>query len=349
MVFLGSGRPLECREYEVADPGPGAVLVRTVLAGVCGTDVHRLDGDLPEPGRPVSFGHEGIGEIVALGDGVASDHAGAPVRPGDLVYFTPSSATPGVGPPMGWPPPVELANPASYQDYATLPPGNAFHRIPEGTHPESVVAFGCAMPTALGGMKRLGGVRPGESVVVQGSGPVGLSTTLLASLTLARQVIVIGDPAARLAAATVLGATTTIPLAGTTVGERRGQVVELTDGRGADVVIECAGRLEAFDEGMALLAEGGRYVVLGIYSGHGTVSIDLVRLNNRSVAVIGSMGPTSLGDYRTTIQLAQRYGERLRFGDLVTHRFGLTRLEDAIAVARRGESIKTIVVPSLDA
>jgi 5-exo-hydroxycamphor dehydrogenase len=349
MVFMGSGRPLECREFEVPDPGPGAVLVRTVFAGVCGTDAHRLDGDLPEPGRPVSFGHEGIGEIVVMGEGVASDHAGAPVRPGDLVYFTPASATPGVGPAMGWPPPVEVPNPASYQDYATLPPGNAFHLIPEGTDPESVIAFGCAMPTALGGMARLGGVRPGESVVVQGSGPVGLSTTLLASLTLARQVIVIGDPSARLAAATVLGATTTIPLAATTVEERRAWVLELTDGRGAEVVIECAGHVVAFDEGMGLLAEGGRYVVLGIYSGHGTVSLDLVRLNNQSVAVIGSMGPTSLADYRTTIQLAQRYGQRLHFGDLVTHRFGLTRLEDAIGVARRGESIKTVVVPSMDA
>jgi 5-exo-hydroxycamphor dehydrogenase len=348
MVFTGAGRPLECWDNEVADPGRGAVLVRTVVAGVCGTDAHRLDGDLPDPGHPVTFGHEGIGEIVALGPGIAADHGGAPVQPGDLVYFTPSSAAPGVGPPMGWPPPAELPSPASYQDYATLPAGNAFHLVPEGTDPEAVIAFGCAMPTALGGMARLGGVRPGQSVVVQGCGPVGLSATLLASLTLARQVVVIGDPPARLAAAAVLGATTTIPLASTTVEERRARVLDLTGGRGADVVVECAGRLEAFDEGMALLDEGGRYLVLGIYSGPGTVSLDVVRLNNRSVAVIGSMGPTSLADYRTTIQLAQRLGQRLRFVDLITHRFGLGRLEDAIGAVRRGEAIKSVVVPALD-
>jgi threonine dehydrogenase-like Zn-dependent dehydrogenase len=347
MVFMGPGRPLECWEVEVADPGPGAVLVRTVIAGVCGTDAHRLAGDLPDPGRPVSFGHEGIGEIVALGDGITTDHAGTPVRPGDLVYFTPSGATPGAGPAMGWPPPADEPNPAAYQDYAALPPGNAFHRIPEGADPEAVIAFGCAMPTALGGLARLGGVVPGQSVVVQGCGPVGLSATLLAGLTLARQVIVIGDPTDRLAAATVLGATSTIPLARTTVEQRRARVLDLTDGRGAEVVIECAGRMEAFGEGMGLLADQGRYVVLGIYSGHGTVQLDPVGLNNRSQAIIGSMGPTTLNDYRTTIQLAQRHGERLRRAGLVTHRFGLANLEEAISVARSGEAIKAVVVPSL--
>src|SRR4051794_3813198 len=154
MVFLGPGRPLECWEGDVADPGPGEVLVGTLIAGVCGTDAHRLDGDLPDPGRPVTFGHEGIGEIVALGDGVTTDHSGTPVGPGDVLYFTPSGGLPGAGPTMGWPPPAEVPNPAAYQDYATLPPGNAFHRIPEGTDPDAVIAFGCAMPTALGGMAR---------------------------------------------------------------------------------------------------------------------------------------------------------------------------------------------------
>ena len=76
MVFLGPGRPLECRDGEVADAGPGAVLVRVVKAGVCGTDAHRLDGDLPDVGHPVTFGHEGIGEIVSLGEGVGDRSLG---------------------------------------------------------------------------------------------------------------------------------------------------------------------------------------------------------------------------------------------------------------------------------
>jgi threonine dehydrogenase-like Zn-dependent dehydrogenase len=348
MVFVGSGRPLECRDGEVTDPAPGAVLARVVTAGVCGTDAHRLDGDLPDPGHPVTFGHEGIGEIVALGQGIATDHWGDPVRSGDLVYFAPSGAAPAAAPAMGWPPPADLPNPAAFQDYATLPPDNPFTKIPEGTDPDTVIAFGCAMPTALGGLARLGGVKPGQTVVVQGCGPVGLSVTLLSSQALARHVIVIGDPPNRLAAASALGATATIPLEGTTVEDRRGLVSELTEGRGADAVIECTGRMEAFDEGMSLLADDGRYVVLGIYSGHGTVPLDPVQVNNRNLAVIGSLGPATFADYRTTVQLAQRHGERLRWADLITHRFGLRQLEEAIDVARRGEAIKAVVVPSLD-
>jgi threonine dehydrogenase-like Zn-dependent dehydrogenase len=348
MVFVGPGRPLECRNGEVADPGPGAVLVRVVTAGVCGTDAHRLDGDLSDPVHPVTFGHEGIGEVVALGEGMATDHWGDPVRSGDLVYFAPSGAAPAAAPVMGWPPPADLPNPAAFQDYATLPPANPFTKIPEGTDPATVIAFGCAMPTALGGLTRLGGVKPGQTVVVQGCGPVGLSVTLLSSQALARHVIVIGDPPNRLAAASTLGATTTIPLEGTTVEDRRGLVFEVTEGRGADAVIECTGRMEAFAEGMSLLADDGRYVVLGIYSGHGTVQLDPVQVNNHNLAVIGSLGPATFADYRTTVRLAQRHGERLRWADLITHRFGLRQLEEAIDVARRGEAIKAVVVPSLD-
>jgi len=122
----------------------------------------------------------------------------------------------------------------------------------------------------------------------------------------------------------------------------------LTQGRGADVVIECTGRMEAFDEGMNLLADDGRYLVLGIYSGHGTVPLDPVRLNNRNLAVIGSLGPSTFADYRTTVQLAQRHGERLRFAELITHRFGLTQLEEAIGVGRAGVAIKAVVEPSRD-
>ncbi len=345
IVFVGPGRPLEVREVDVADPGPGAVVLRLVLGGVCGTDAHRLDGDLPDPGRPVCFGHEGIGMIEALGAGRTTDTSGAAVQEGDLVYWTPSGATPAAFPACGWPPPPDVANPASYQDYATLGPENCFFKIPEGTAPEAVIAFGCAMPTACGGMTRLGGVQAGQSVLVQGSGPVGLSATLLASLAGATSVTVIGAPDDRLAAATRLGATTAIPLLTTTIEERRAEVLDLTGGRGFDVVIEATGRMEAFPEGMVLLADGGRYLVMGIYSGHGNVELDVVSLNNRSQAVIGTMGPASFDDYRTTIEIAQRHDARLGLADLVTHRFPLARAEDAIAVARAGEAIKAVVTP----
>jgi hypothetical protein len=149
-------------------------------------------------------------------------------------------------------------------------------------------------------------------------------------------VIVIGAPDNRLRAAEVLGASTTIPLESTTEAERKQAVWDLTDGRGAEIVIEAAGRMSAFDEGMNLLADSGRYLVLGIYSGHGTVALDPIRLNNRSLAVIGSMGPTQLSDYRTTIYPAPRRAAGVRRSDHAPLPPSRPR---AIATARTGEAI----------
>ncbi|MFN8028469.1 MAG: zinc-binding dehydrogenase [Acidimicrobiia bacterium] len=347
MVFVGAGRPLEVRERDVADPVPGGVLLRTVLGGVCGTDAHRLDGDLPDAGRPICFGHEGIGRIEVLGDGRTTDTSGNPVAVGDLVYWTPSGRTPAEVPDTGWPPPADVPNPATYQDYATLGPENAFFRIPDGTPPEAVIAFGCAMPTACGGLTRLGGVHAGQTVVVQGSGPVGLSATLLASLAApaVRDRDRRSTPGSRSRFATRCHHRH--PVA---VDDRRRaacQILDLTDGRGADVVIEATGRMDVLAEGMALLAPNGRYLVMGIYSGHGGVELDVVRLNNLSQSVIGTMGPASFDDYRTTVSLAADHGARLGFADLVTHKFPMAQTEAAIAVARKGEAIKAVVTPEL--
>jgi threonine dehydrogenase-like Zn-dependent dehydrogenase len=347
MVFARPGQPLECREVEVAAPDAGGVVVRTVLAGVCGTDAHRLGGDLPVAAHAVAFGHEGIGRLELLGDGVTTDHGGVAVAPGDLVYWSPSSDRPGAPPVTGWPPPADIPSPASYQDYAYLPPSNVFYRVPDDADPEAVIAFGCAMPTAVGGVSRLGGIRPEQTVVVQGSGPVGLAATCLAGLAQAEQVIVIGAPVTRLAAAERLGATATIPLEGTSAAERSARVRELTHGRGADIVIEAAGRIEAFGEGLELLGEHGRYLIIGLYSGRGGAALDVVRLNNLNQSIIGSMGPAQLDDYRTAVRVAQEHGARLGFADLITHRFPLTETEEAIRTVASGATIKAVVMPEV--
>jgi 5-exo-hydroxycamphor dehydrogenase len=346
VVFVEPGRRLQIREVDVPDPGPGAVLVRTVLAGVCGSDAHRLDGDIPGKGYPVSFGHEGVGIIDALGERVSVDAAGTPIAVGDLVYWLPGSTDEEAAASLQtWPPPATEPSPASYQDYATVAPRGIFFRVPEHVRAESVIAFGCALPTALGGMRRLGGIQPGQSVVVQGCGPVGLASTMLAGLSAARQVIVIGAPEHRLAAARRLGATTVIPLDTTTVEERVDTVRRATEGRGADVVLECAGRLPAFGEAMQLLAERGALVVLGLFSGRGTVELDPFRLNNLSQRIIGTLGAFDTNDYLTAVRLAARFDESLDLGGLVTHRFPLADTEHAIVSMRTGEAIKAVVAP----
>jgi threonine dehydrogenase-like Zn-dependent dehydrogenase len=354
-VFLEPGRPLEYPEFESPSPTPGEMIVRVSMAGVCGTDAHRLDGDLKAPAVPIAFGHEGIGVIEELGHCITTDWAGQPVALGDWVYWFPSTGCRrcyhctvqhdiSACEEVAWPPRADVPSAAAFQDYATLPPAVAVYRIPEGTPPEAVIAFGCAMPTALGGLARLGPIIAGQTVVVQGSGPVGLAATLLAARSPAQHVVVIGGPAHRLAAARRVGATMTMDLESTSADERLDTVRALTAGRGADVVVEAAGQLPAFAEGLDLLTHNSRYLILGLYSGKGTAQINPYRLNNLSARIIGSLG-SQPGDVMRTIDLASRFCRDLGMAELVTHRFPLIETEAAIDSARTGLAIKAVVEP----
>lgn len=368
-VFVGAGRPLELWEQEVADAPPGGLLVCVTMAGVCGSDLHRLGGDTPrlaslrtDGGDPsqgnrdtVAFGHEGVGIVEQLGEGVTTDWARQPLRVGDPVYWQPVArcghclpcATHPTGMScdnMAWPPAAATANPATFQQYATLSPSVPVYRIPEDTPLDSVIAFGCAMPTVIGGFSRLGKLHAEETVVIQGSGPVGLAATMLAALSHARQVVVIGAGEARLAAARRLGATATLSIEEMSPEERHQAILDLTDGRGADAVIEAAGQLPAVSEGFNMLADHGRYLVIGMYSGTGTVAIDPYRLNNYNLRIIGSIGTEPAASLRT-IHLAQRHHERLGLSGLVTHRFPLAQTAQAIASVRNSGTIKAVVMP----
>ena len=156
------------------------------------------------------LGHEGIGTIDALGDGITTDHAGVPVKAGDRVYWMPlrpchncyycsveqdlTLCENGMADLFR---DANLPPSATYSEYSSLNAGMPFYRIPDDTPSEAVIAFGCAMPTMLQAMERLGGVDVGQTVVVQGCGPVGLAATLLAKAAGAGQIIVVGAPEQR--------------------------------------------------------------------------------------------------------------------------------------------------------
>ena len=354
VVFTKPGVPLEIREEACPDPAPDELLVQVDIAGVCGSDAHRLSGDqvlLPEP---VCFGHEGVGTIVALGDSVTADRVGAPLARGDRIYWLPStpcgrceackSSNALLCKDLNWPPPAGRPNGAAFRELATVSNRCMIIRIPEGTTSDSVITFGCAMPTAITGFRKLG-EDLGPNVVIQGCGPVGLASTLLAHLGGARNIIVIGDPQNRLDAATKLGATEVLSVSSTTAEERKARIQEITKGRGATVVVEAAGRPEAFPEGFNLLGMNGRYLILGLYSGKAVTPIDPVRINNFNLQIIGSLG-IEVESYRRTVEIASKYGNQFKFTDLITHRYPLDEIEQAIGSVARGESIKTVVVPA---
>jgi 5-exo-hydroxycamphor dehydrogenase len=220
-----------------------------------------------------------------------------------------------------------------------------FYRIPEDTPAEAVIAFGCAMPTMLQGIARLGGIAVNQTVVVQGCGPVGLAATLLARLSGARQVIVIGAPERRLAMARRLGATVTLNLETLkTADERVPRVRDLTEGRGAEVVIEAAGVVAAFAEGLKVVAKNGRYLIVGLWSAPGTVPVEPRYLNNTNLRIIGTALFQSPHVYGA-IQVAQRHHREFPLAEAVTHRFPLGESQRALEAVARMETVKAVITP----
>jgi 5-exo-hydroxycamphor dehydrogenase len=354
-VLDGAPERVELVEATVQAPGPGATLLRVEMAGVCGTDVHFWTGLTPYP-APMVLGHEGVGIVEELGEGVVADHAGVPVRTGDRVVWVPERAcgrchgcvvrgdssmceqlevycSPGGD---NW---------AAWADFALLPPGMPFFRVAEGTPPEAVAAFGCALPTMLQAFERAGGLRPGQDVIVQGSGPVGLAATLLARLSGAASVVVIGAPRHRLEAARALGADAVVDIDVTTDPGRRGELArEATLGRGADLVIEATGVLAAVSEGLALTAKGGRYLVVGLWGTPGSVAISPMDLNNANQSIVGSSF-CQPRHHLQAVRMAERHHASTPLAEMVSDKFALADAARALDASRRQETLKAVIVP----
>ncbi|MEZ4497850.1 MAG: alcohol dehydrogenase catalytic domain-containing protein, partial [Thermomicrobiales bacterium] len=205
VVLNAFNEPLSIETAEISAPEPGAMVVRVTHGGVCGTDVHLHHGNLKIP-TPVILGHEGIGTIEALGEGVTVDFDGTPLRVGDTVawmssipcgdcYWCTIEHEPtlcetrkvyGINQAFDvWP---HLSG--SWADAIYLQPGSTIFRLPDGVTPLQAIALGCAAPTAVHGVLDIMRIGFGDTVVVQGAGPVGLAAAMYAHYSGASKVIV---------------------------------------------------------------------------------------------------------------------------------------------------------------
>jgi threonine dehydrogenase-like Zn-dependent dehydrogenase len=351
-------QPLEVREYPAPEgPGPGAALVKVEMAGICGTDVHLWQGQLPIP-VPVILGHETVGRIEALGKGLERDWPGQPLVVGDRVawassivcgacYYCRVKRQPtrcvarkayGISYCADEPPHLH----GGYAEYILLRPGTAIFRLPETLPTEAVVGAGCALWTALHGVERMG-ISLGDVVVVQGSGPVGLAAVAVAREAGAARIIVAGGPEHRLTRARRFGADVTIDIE--TSRDRKGAVLDATPGGfGADVVMECVGHPTAVPEGMEFCRDGGKMLVLGQYGDAGPTPINPHVITRKQLQLHGSWGfePRHV---LAAIEFLERTSSRFPFAETVTHRFGLDQANEALAATREWRAGKSVIVP----
>ena len=359
-VLWEPGRPVEILEVQLAPPQGGEVLVRIAACGVCHSDLHVVDGDLPEP-LPLVIGHEAAGVVTEVGPGVER------VRPGDHVVLAlvPSCGeceSCRAGRPNFCEQGARMASTGTLADGTSrlsldgtdLRHFNAVSSFAEhAVVPESVAVpirkdvpldlaalIGCAVLTGWGGVTRTAGVEPGAGVAVIGCGGVGLSVIQAARIVGAGQIVAVDMRPDKLELAERLGATATVQAKPTADTARR---VRHATGGGADYAFEAIGREETIREAWDSVRPGGTAVVLGIPPKGTTVAIDAWGFINEKTLKGSFLGSASI--FEDVPRLIDLYSTGdLLLEELVSDRIALADLPAAFDRLRAGEAVRQVVV-----
>ena len=358
----------------------GAALLRMEMSGICGTDKHTYQGETKQyagtPAEtdtpfPIIQGHENVGVIDEITPSAAErlEFYGQRLAVGDRVTMCPdvvcgrcyscthvlgyvwcdrsecygNSFTSAVTPHLmgGW------------AEYLYLRPDTFVYKVPSGLSPRvAVLAEVMACTASLDKVKEFSsyameGFNSGDTVVVIGSGPLGLLHIAKADLMGAGRIIATDLSGYRLGWARRFGADETLDVSATTSEERVERVRELTDGRGADVVLHMANTPRSFVEGIEMLKRGGMMLEMGNFADTGEVSLNVHRhVCSKNIRLIGLTNHPSTG-YGPAMRLMERYADRYPFAEMVTHEFGLADADAAMRTSMSPESMKVTIVPSM--
>lgn len=266
---------LEQREYPVSDPVPGGVLLEMIRANVCGSEVHILKGHHPLIRPGCVLGHEGVGRVARLGEGVTVDFAGQPLAEGDRVvatYFEACRRCPECNRGdwnicrnayTGWSTPAENA-PHFFGTFGThwgLNGNQYVYKVPDTVSSKAVSSANCALSQMVSAVNA-GQVGRGDKVLLLGAGGLGLCGAAL-SAEAGAEVYVAEMAPHRLEKAKIFGAHHTIDLSQADGPDARVELLRDSTGAGADVVIDLTGVPSAFSEGVKAVRPGGRFVSVG--------------------------------------------------------------------------------------
>jgi alcohol dehydrogenase len=329
LVFQG---PSRTSWRDVPDPGikdAADAIVRVDTVTICGTDLHIVKGDVPEvvPGRVL--GHEAVGTVVETGGDVST------VRPGDRVLISCISACGrcrfcrggqygqcrGGG---GWV--LGHTIDGTQAEYVRVPFADlSVHPLPGGVDSDDAVLLADIFPTSYEVGVLNGNVRPGDTVVVVGAGPIGLAAVITARLYSPGRIIVVDLAESRLTTARALGADATV-----SASEEPERLVEdLTDGLGADVVMEAVGIPETFEMCTRMVRPGGRVANIGVHGKPAVLHLEDLWIKDVTIT-------TGLVDtHSTPMLLGMMAAGRLPSASLVTHRFELGQMEEAYDIFSR--------------
>jgi Zn-dependent alcohol dehydrogenase len=350
------GKPLVIDELTLEAPRRGEVKVRLAATGICHSDISFLKGEWGPVPCPVVAGHEGAGIVEEVGEDVTS------VKPGDHVVvsmlrscrhcFYCTSGKPYLC--RGFPAApahtylhtqdggdvYQGLYTAAFAEHATVDQSQVVP-IPEEVPLASAALLACGVITGLGAVANTAQVRPGESVVVIGTGGVGLSAIQGARLAGARRIIALDVLEAKLEAARKFGATDGFNAA---KEDLREAVRSLTEGLGADYVFVTVGSTTAAAQGLTLLRAGGALVIVGLPRADARLSFSPTPIALNGLRILTTyFGGTNLGvDVPRYVDL-YRQG-RLMLDELITRRYPPEQINEAIEAVERGEALRNVIM-----
>lgn len=332
--FLGN------KTFAVADlptphAGPGELVLRNQVCGVCGTDVHIYHG---EPGSadvnpPVVLGHEYSGEVVEVGEGVTGFAVGDHVTVDPNIYcghcaycqngkkqLCPSMEAIGV------------TRDGGFAQYSLIPASQAFKLEP--TVPWEAAAMAEPLACCLHGID-LAGIQVGDKVCVVGGGAIGLLMVQLAKLSGASQIVLSEPNEKRRQVGLQLGANAAIDPTRPDAQEAFAQVL----GGGANVVIECVGNVPAVKSAFQFAGKGATVLLFSVPKVDATFDLPLFDVYKKELTIKGSF--VNPDTHARAVALIN--SGKVDFGPIITHRFTLDQLPEAIAMQMSDASIKVVV------
>jgi Zn-dependent alcohol dehydrogenase len=349
------GKPLVIEYLELAPPGPGEIRVKIAACAVCHSDIHYAEGAWGGE-LPAVYGHEAAGVVEEVGPGVADLAAGDHVvvtlirscghchycSQGKLVSceasFPLSEKSP-LGAADGSPV-IHGLGTGAFAESAVVHESQTV-AIPKDMPLDSASLLACGVITGLGAVVNTAGMEPGANVVVIGAGGVGLNSIQGAAVAGARTIVAVDIVESKLEAAKRFGATHAID--GRQEDAHR-QVRKLTDGRGADYVFITVGAKAAFDQAFRFLAFAGALVVVGMPPSDVTASYQPDAFAYKAQRIIGSkMGSSRIRVDIPWLVSLYRQG-RLKLDELITGRYPLEEINEAIASTRSGEALRNVIV-----
>ncbi len=358
-VFWGPGRPFTVEEIDLAEPGPGDVVVRMAAVGICGTDLHSVKGEWSRP-TPMVLGHEGAGVIEAVGSDVPD------LQPGDQVVLSwapscgecadcrrgrPAACVPlhraiGSGTLVDGTTGMSLRGETLYRGTATgclaervVVSSRVALPVGDGIRLEEAALLGCAALTGVGATLFAAKVAPGSSVLVVGAGGVGQFVVQGARIAGANKIMAADPVEGRREQALRLGATHAFD-PGELDGAMSGVVPD-----GVDYAFDAVGDPSTTETALRFTRSGGTTVIVGLPAAGARLDLDPAQFTRREKRLTGTM----YGSEDPTVALPVLL-EHVRAGTLDLHRlvgpeYPLDRVNDAIEAALGGVPGRVLVTP----